>query len=196
MDKLSKSPQRHTFQKEKYIERCEEKGETPNDNYLDLFQKIIEDAEKKFNDPKSRENSLEYDLRSTQWICQKAKDSKSYAQNLYAAMCNNEFEKIQSATPEGVMNVLSDKIPKWSCSWRYAGGIVADMREEGDYIEWYCSGIRDVGYGQDEEMELNDEQPIRFEVTKKYVAESYVTDEIRVDLRNLGWEVIEYSGEE
>ena len=70
------------------------------------------------------------------------------------------------------------------------------MREEGDYIEWYCSGIRDVGYGQDEEMELNDEQPIRFEVTKKYVAESYVTDEIRVDLRNLGWEVIEYSGEE
>jgi hypothetical protein len=29
----------------------------------------------------------------------------------------------------------------YSCSWRYAGGLVADLREQGeDYLDFYCSG--------------------------------------------------------
>lgn len=29
----------------------------------------------------------------------------------------------------------------YSCSWRYAGGLVADMRDKGeDYLDFYCSG--------------------------------------------------------
>ena len=48
------------------------------------------------------------------------------------------------------------------------------MRQEGDYIDWYCSGIRD------------DISP-----DNVYVTESEVTDEIRQDLFKLGWIVIE-----
>jgi hypothetical protein len=28
---------------------------------------------------------------------------------------------------------------EWSCSWRSAGGIVAALSGEGDYLDWYCS---------------------------------------------------------
>jgi len=38
MSKISKSPQRHTFQKEGYIKRCEKEGKKPNEAYLDLFK--------------------------------------------------------------------------------------------------------------------------------------------------------------
>ena len=67
------------------------------------------------------------------------------------------------------MEVLKEST--WSCSWRYAGGIIADMRQEGDYIDWYCSGIRDS-------------------YTGGYVSESVVTDEIREDLKRLGWIIV------
>jgi hypothetical protein len=112
-------------------------------------------------DPAWRENNLEWDLRSTPWICEKVKNSSAYAQNLYAAMCNRDFQKLD------VMPVLKDQ--RWSCSWRYAGGIVADMREEGDYMDYYCSGM----HGGD-----------------GYVSESVVTDQVRGDLLELGWSVI------
>jgi hypothetical protein len=112
-------------------------------------------------DPAWRDNNLEWDLRSTAWICEKVKNSADYAQNLYAAMCNNEFQR------QEVLPILRDQ--RWSCSWRYAGGIVADMREEGDYMDYYCTGI----HGGD-----------------GYVSESVVTDQIRQDLLELGWIVV------
>jgi hypothetical protein len=46
------------------------------------------------------------------------------------------------------------------------------MRQEGDYIDWYCSGIRDNYDGG-------------------YVSECVVTDEIRNDLLQLGWIVLD-----
>jgi hypothetical protein len=172
MSKISKSPERHSFQKTGYVERLAEKGEEPSQEYLDLFDNILKQHQEKFSDPKSRENSMEYDLLTTDWILEKARASESYSQNLYAAMCNNEFQKLD------VMPILKDE--KWGCSWRYAGGIIADMREQGDYIDWYCSGIRG-GVDFSGENEVYDE--------KKLVPEGQITDEIRDDLQRLGWAV-------
>ena len=174
---VSKSPNRHTFQKEGYVKRQAEKGEPPNDGYLDYFQKIIENDKRKFEDPKSRENSMEYDLVTTDWILEKVRSSESYAQNLYAAMCNNDFQKLD------VVPILKNET--WSASWRYAGGIIADMRQQGDYIDWYCSGIG--GFNREYQGEETNEQ---WQKRTGYVPEGLVTDEIRSDLQRLGWAVV------
>ena len=179
MNKPSKSPDRHTFQKEKYIERQEEKGEPVNENYLSFFDKIIEDSNSKFDDPKTHQNNMEYDLLTTDWILEKVRNSDVYAQNLYAAICNNDFQKRE------MWPILAEQT--WGASWRYAGGIIADMRQQGDYIDWYCSGIRGPLIDSDVS---NDNF-----VDKGYVSESVVTDEIRNDLFKLGWLVINESAE-
>ena len=163
MNDVSKSPERFTFQRDNYLERCKEEGVEPNKDLLEMYNKWKNIAEEKFEEPESKVDNLEYDLLTTDWILDKVRSSESYAQNLYAAMCNTEFVK------NDVWPLLSDD--RWSVSWRYAGGIIADMRQEGDYIDWYCSGI-----GSD-----ND---------KNYVGEGHVTDEIRQDLLKLGWVVV------
>lgn len=160
---ISKSEQRHTFQLEKYLERCKDKGETPNQDYVEMYKNIYESEKYKFDNPEKRINNLEYDLLTTDWILEKVRNSESYAQNLYAAICNNEFVK------NDVWPRLQDQ--RCSYSWRYAGGIIADMLQKGDYIDWYCSGI-----GSDK---------------NGYVGEGYVTDDIRDDLLKLGWIVID-----
>jgi len=183
MSKISKSPERHTFQKEGYVRRQEEKGEPINEDYLDMFAKIVEDHDKKFDDPQSRINNMEYDLLTTDWILEKVRADDAYAQNLYAAICNNGFIKLD------VIPILKQE--EWGASWRYAGGIVADMQQKGDYIDWYCSGIRDVGVyaPAKENEELTEEQLARMEVVNRYVPEGRITDEIRNDLQRLGWAV-------
>jgi len=187
MSKISKSPERHSFQKEGYVKRQAEKGEPANDDYLDFFEKIINDHKNKFSDPQSRENNMEYDLLTTDWILEKVRTRDDYAQNLYAAMCNNDFIRFE------VVPILRQDPEKdfWSCSWRSAGGIIADMQEKGDYIDWYCSGIRDIGVyaPENETVELTDEQKARMAVVEKYVPEGRITDEIRNDLQRLGWAV-------
>ena len=176
MSNLNKSPERNSFAMNNARRRSEEKGEDPDQNeYITFLTSELEQRREREQDPEWQKDNLEYDLRSTKWICDKAKASESYAQNLYAAMCNNEFQKLDT------WPILTDK--RWSCSWRYAGGIVADMREKGDYIDWYCSGIKggiDLGGGIEE-----DPHPT-------WVNESVVTDEIRKDLTRLGWIVIEH----
>lgn len=180
---VSQSPDRHTFQREGYVKRQTEKGEPVNNDYLDYFTKVIEDSKRKFDDEKSRVRNMEYDLLTTDWILEKVRADEAYAQNLYASMCNNGFIKLE------VIPILTQE--EWSCSWRYAGGIIADMRQQGDYIDWYCSGIRDIGvYAPAEEGEqLTVEQQARAEIVKRYVGEGCITDEIRNDLQRLGWAV-------
>lgn len=167
--KLASSNDRFTFQLKRYLERQLDKGLTPDNDpdtaaMADYFRSNKTEKEEKEKDQEWKVNNLEYDLRSTQWIVEKVKNSKKYSQHLYAAMCNNSFQKLD------VVPIL--KNDKWSCSWRYAGGIIADMREEGDYIDWYCSGIN-----------FNNNH-------NGFVGESVVTDEIREDLKTLGWIVI------
>jgi len=180
---VSKSPDRNTFQKNAYIKRCEEKGDKLNEEYLKMFDLEIKAHDEKFSDPKSRENSMEYDLLTTDWILEKVRASESYAQNLYAAMCNNEFLR------NDVWPLLQGT--SWSCSWRYAGGIIADMRQQGDYIDWYCSGIRDKSSFDEENVGYTEEQKARLKITDKFVGEEHVTQEIREDLFRLGWIVVD-----
>jgi len=64
-----------------------------------------------------------------------------FAQNFYAAICNNEYKVDDS-------DVIA------SYSWRSSGGIVAEIRSlvnilNEDCMNWYCSGIsifHDKGY--------------------------------------------------
>ena len=177
-DKINSSPERHTFQKEGYIKRCEEQGKLPNPDYVEMYKTWREQDEENLVDPVWQKDNMEYDLRSAKWICDKVKASDNYAQNLYAAMCNMQFQKLD------VMPILKDQ--RWSCSWRHAGGIVADMCEKGDYIDWYCSGIgnSEDGYGLDSTVPKLDDNG------RTYVPESHVTDEIKEDLKKLGWSVL------
>jgi len=185
---MNSSPARGTFHSQCRREDVIKEGRDPNqdEDYLEAVER-----ERTWNDlVKKREaaahfkqNNLEYDLRSTKWICDKAKVREEYAQNLYAAMCNNEFQKNE------VWPLLKDQ--RYSCSWRYAGGIVADMREEGDYIDWYCSGIGG-GISEEQLTDMTPEDQARYHwVTENFVDESTVTDEIREDLKLLGWNVID-----
>lgn len=184
MSDISKSPGRLTFQREKYIERCEKDGKLPTQDYLDMFENDIKHYDSRFDNEESKKDSLEYDLLTTSWILDKVRSSRVYAQNLYAAMCNRDFLKLE------VIPILKDQY--WSCSWRYAGGIIADMRQQGDYIDWYCSGINSWDNLSPEEFEqLQEDAKIAYLEAKKFVGESYVTDEIRADLLTLGWKVID-----
>jgi hypothetical protein len=173
MTKISRSPERHTFQKQAYIDRMTQENKSVDESYLGIWETEAEAKAKREADPEWQKDNLEYDLRTTDWILDKVRNSKSYAQNLYAAMCNNDFQRAE------MWPILTDKT--WGCSWRSAGGIVADMRQEGDYIDWYCSGIRnDTGH----DPSLNLFYP------NDYVSESVVTEEIESDLAQLGWIVI------
>jgi hypothetical protein len=184
MTKISKSPERHTFQADRYIARCEEEGTDPRDDYLNIYKSARQQDEENMVDPKWQKDNLEYDLRSTNWILEKVRGDDVYAQNLYAAMCNNEFTKRE------MWPILKDQ--RWSCSWRHAGGIVADMQEKGDYIDWYCSGIRDTRtLSASEFANLTEQEQLAYKAGEGYVSESVVTDEIKDDLYKLGWLVVE-----
>lgn len=182
---MNSSPERGTFHINNKLKQVEE-GNTTAENAEEMidFYKSWEERRRELEQTAEwQKDNMEYDLRSAQWICDKAKASKSYAQNMYAAICNNEFTKNE------IWPLLQNKT--WSASWRSAGGIVANMIEEGDYIDWYCSGIR-----SHEEMddgttkELTEEGRKLYEEVKRYVSESVVTDEIREDLLKLGWIVV------
>lgn len=164
---ISNSPQRNTFQQ--------------NDSTEDFWKTVREDAVIQEQDPAWQKDNLEYDLRSTEWICNKVKGDDIYAQHLYAAMCNRVFQRLE------VMPILKDQ--RWSCSWRHAGGIIADMREEGEYVDWYCSGIANFDHDQ-ELYDTTDAQKIAKKKAEALVPEGTVTHEIQTDLKKLGWIVL------
>jgi len=126
--------------------------------------------------------SLEQDLLASPMMLARVRDSAIYAQHLYAAMCNQKFAKNE------VWPQLQGQT--WSCTWRYAGGIIADMRQQGDYLDWYCSGIRDSGLTDEEYNQLDKHDQELYLETRNYVSEGHVTDEVRADLLTLGWCVI------
>jgi hypothetical protein len=147
------------------IEPQHESEGTEDDFFDDFRAKVARlEAERRASD-EFKVNNMEYDMGQADWFVSKVRGSDDYAQNLYAAMCNNSFQK------QDVWLVLKDA--HWSCSWRYAGGLVADLQDKGgDYMDWYCSGIgvKDGDY-------IN------------HVGEGNVTDEIAADLALLGWRV-------
>ena len=172
---MNRSPTRGTFHSRCRIEDAVAEGRDP-DTDPEVLATIEQErlwndmVIKREEDPEWTKNNLEYDLRSTKWICDKAKASESYAQNIYAALCNQDWQK------NDVWPLLKGET--YSCSWRYAGGIVADMIEQGDYIDWYCSGLA----GGDEPDVYNN-----VKLPGDFVPEGTVTDEIREDFFKLGW---------
>jgi hypothetical protein len=178
MKKVASSPQRNTFQKEGYIKRQEEQGLEPLEEYIEMFKIWKQQDEANLVDPKWQKNNMEYDLRSSKELCDKVKANENYAQNLYAAMCNMDWQSREFWQEM--------KGETWSCSWRHAGGIIADMKEEGDYIDWYCSGIgnKEAGFGLDGFTPTPDPDG------RDYVPEGVVTEEIELDLNQLGWRPI------
>jgi len=106
--------------------------------------------------------NLERDIRSTDWIISKVRHKEIYAQNLYAALCNNSY------IPQDVWGILTNIT--WDCNWRYAADLVADLRQDDSYIDWYCSGTGFIGTD-----------------FSGFVEESFVTDEIESDIKSIGW---------
>jgi hypothetical protein len=162
---LRKSPDRYTFQIEAYKERKAQEGKTvENDEnvqaMVDFYKSANEREEEREEDLEWRKNNLEWDLRTSDLLCAKVKDNE-YAKKLYAALCNTDWIRIEVIP---LLRQDPDK-DKWGCSWRYAGGIVAHMREEGDYIDWYCSGN-----------------------------EGYIDPEVAQDLKELGWQGVDQEG--
>lgn len=85
------------------------------------------------------------DIMGSTIIKDKMLASKSYCKKFYAAMCNTDVYKVGSTGEYGY-------------SWRSAGGLIADILGEGDYLDWYCSGN-----------------------------EGYVDEEVADDLNDIGW---------
>jgi hypothetical protein len=115
---------------------------------------------------------MESEMKACSWLLEKVRTRDDYAQNLYAAMCNMRWIKLE------IIPILKDEY--WSCSWRYAGGLVAELKRSGDYLDWYCSGMGGLTTYDAEEGD-------KYMAEKKFVSEGTVTDEIRNDLKKLGW---------
>lgn len=109
-------------------------------------------------------------------VLNKIRSREDYAQNLYAAWCNMQWCK-KELWPAIRQDPNKDL---WSASWRGAGGIIAEFRREGDYMDWYCSGMGGVATYDLEEGEA-------YMAKMKYVPEGTITDEIATDLDRLGW---------
>ena len=126
-----------------------------------------------------REFDLIEDIRNSPELMAKIRqEDRYYAQNLYCAWCNMQWCK------RDVWPVLKEEY--WSASWRSAGGIVADLRNQNeDYMDYYCSGIKGgASYDPADDDKYFEEH--------KYVSEGHVTEEILNDLDKLGWFPVPY----
>lgn len=108
------------------------------------------------------------------FIRDKVKQNPIYAQHLYVALCNNCWQKFE------IFPVLKGEI--YSFSWRSAGRLIAELKEEGNYLDWYCSGTIAATDN------LNKALYSYFDDT--FVSEGTITREIELDLKNLGWHTV------
>lgn len=91
-------------------------------------------------------NSLNYDMGCDDIVIGYLADD-TMAREFYAALCNMQWCKIAD-TPED--ELIIDRLKginsdPWSCSWRAAGAIIADIRnmhynKSESYIDFFCSG--------------------------------------------------------
>jgi hypothetical protein len=111
-----------------------------------------------------RKPNLEADIYSSEYIKDKAYKNDIYCQHLYATLCNNEF------VYGNMLNIVSNT--HWSCSWRHAGGIAANLYENlytGDYMRYYTTSLAD---------------------NLDYITEGMVDEEIRFDLQKINWYIV------
>ena len=141
--KYRTSPDRYSFHQKCDKQNLDE-GKMSLETY-DQYRMYWELAKVKDAIPTTDLPDLEYELRTSDYIHDKCLASEQYCMDLYAALCNNDFIK------DG---------KECGYTWRTAGGIIANILETGDYINWYLSG-----------------------------GEGIVTDEVREDIKKLGWEI-------
>jgi hypothetical protein len=72
---------------------------------------------------------------------------RDIAIEFYAALCNTTWKKVNHISKEEQVIEKLKGIDSsiWDCSWRYAGGIIAEIRDtnyktEEDYVDFYCNG--------------------------------------------------------
>lgn len=70
---------------------------------------------------------MDYDFEEDlQKLKERIQDDLDFATDVYAALCNMRWKRGKEI---------------YSCSWRYAGGLVAEIRDGGEsYMDFYCSG--------------------------------------------------------
>lgn len=109
-----------------------------------------------------KHKDLVEDIKQSEYLLDKIKQSEIYSQNLYAAFCNVSWQH------KDIWPILKDDT--WAVSWRTAGSIIAELRDCGEnYLDWYLSNsFQDNNTGT-------------------IVSEGTVTDEIKEDLAQLGW---------
>ena len=101
-------------------------------------------------------NGFEEDLAASSLIKNKVQDNQ-YAHELYCALCNTMWWHTEINGP-------------YHCSWKYAAGLVGDLRaKHEDYLDFYCGGARDSLNGGRDPFE------------------GVVTERISTDLLTLGW---------
>jgi hypothetical protein len=121
---------------------------------------------------------LKTDLWAQTDICKRIGRDEVFAQHVYAALCNQQFIRVEELTTG------ADPI-KVSYSWRKAAEIIALIRNEfynktenpdviETYVHWYCSGMGCL---------------------EGAVEEGVVTDEVRDTFRNMGWSPIAHPDE-
>ena len=78
---------------------------------------------------------------------------KDIAIQFYQALCNVEWYRIIDTEDQVIDKLRGEKPGIWSCSWRYAAGLIADIRnkqynirrgEIEDYLDFYCHGTEGV----------------------------------------------------
>lgn len=115
---------------------------------LQFVDKPAADAPVRLGRLEPKPPTLERDLGASARIRALAQ-SDLLAALLYGALCNTQWKHTASGA-------------EWSCSWRSAGGIVAALRGEGDYLDWYCS-----------------------------TGEGLVDEQVLAEILALGWELVE-----
>jgi hypothetical protein len=70
------------------------------------------------------DRSFERDLESA--LGERMCADKAFCVQVWSALANVEWR--------------NDDGREYSCSFRHAGGVIAWIRHDGDYMDWYCSG--------------------------------------------------------
>lgn len=92
----------------------------------------------------------------------------SISKEFYSALCNVDWKKIMSKEEEIIEMLKHGGMRPWSCSWRSAGGYIAEIRNKyynkhEDYMDFYCGG-----------------------------KEGIVSDTVKEAFRKLGWENVKH----
>lgn len=109
--------------------------------------------------------NLEQDMKNSAEVIALVADEE-VANDFYRALCNMRWKKAPGIPDDELIieKLKGSEVGVWSCSWRYAGGIIADIRNEHhgkseDYMNFYCAGN-----------------------------ESLITDTVRKCFGDMGWE--------